>query len=145
MRKSAECLVPSAESGESGTRHSALGTSSVNDYFGSRRKLIDDYLRGLAERTGAPKPLIEPLRRSLTSSGKRVRGVLTIAVGESTGCKAEKLVEAAAAMELIHACSLILDDLPAMDDAVMRRGAVTLHREFGEDLAILAAVSLLNH
>jgi len=117
----------------------------LNDYFGSRRKLIDDYLRGLAERTGAPKPLVEPLRRSLTSSGKRVRGVLTMAVGEAAGCKAEKLVEAAAAMELIHACSLILDDLPAMDDAVMRRGAPTLHREFGEDLAILAGVSLLNY
>lgn len=116
----------------------------MNDYFGSRRKLIDDFLAGLAERTGAPKPLIEPLRRSLKSSGKRVRGVLTMAVGEAAGCKAEKLVDAAAAMEMIHTCSLILDDLPAMDDAILRRGATTLHREFGEDLAILAAVSLLN-
>ena len=117
----------------------------VNDYFGSRRKLIDDYLAALAERTGAPKPLIEPLRRSLQSPGKRVRGVLTMAVGEAAGCKAEKLVDAAAAMELVHTCSLILDDLPAMDDALMRRGAPALHREFGEDLAILAAVSLLNY
>jgi geranylgeranyl diphosphate synthase type II len=117
----------------------------LNDYFSSKRNLLDEYLRELAERTGAPKPLIEPLRRSLQSSGKRVRGVLTLAVGEAAGCKAEKLVDAAAAMEMIHTCSLILDDLPAMDDAVMRRGAPTLHREFGEDLAILAAVSLLNY
>jgi geranylgeranyl diphosphate synthase, type II len=116
----------------------------VSDYFGSRRKLINDYLAGLAERTGAPKPLIEPLRQSLQSSGKRVRGVLTMAVGEAAGCKAERLVDAAAAMEMIHTCSLILDDLPAMDDAILRRGAPTLHRQFGEDLAILAAVSLLN-
>ena len=115
------------------------------DYFASRRALIDTYLRNLADSTGAPKPLIEPLRRSLQSSGKRVRGVLTLAVGEAAGGKAEKLVDAAAAMEMIHTCSLILDDLPAMDDAVMRRGAPTLHREFGEDLAILAAVSLLNY
>ena len=115
------------------------------DYFASRRALIDTYLRNLAESTGAPKPLIEPLRRSLQSSGKRVRGVLTLAVGEAAGGKAEKLVDAAAAMEMIHTCSLILDDLPAMDDAVLRRGAPTLHREFGEDLAILAAVSLLNY
>lgn len=114
------------------------------DYFASRRTLIDHSLSELAEQTGAPKPLVEPLRRSIRSSGKRVRGVLTIAVGEAAGCKAEKLVDAAAAMELIHTCSLILDDLPAMDDAVMRRGAPTLHREFGEDLAILTAVSLLN-
>ncbi|HUJ12483.1 MAG TPA: polyprenyl synthetase family protein [Thermoanaerobaculia bacterium] len=117
----------------------------MNGYFGSRRKLIDDYLAALAERTGAPKPLVEPLQRSLRASGKRVRGVLTIAVGEAAGCKAEKLVDAAAAMEMIHTCSLILDDLPAMDDALLRRGAPALHREFGEDLAILAAVSLLNH
>ncbi|HEY8134146.1 MAG TPA: polyprenyl synthetase family protein [Thermoanaerobaculia bacterium] len=116
----------------------------MNDYFGSRRTLIDEYLSALAERTGAPKPLVEPLRRSLLSSGKRVRGVLTLAAGEAAGSKAEKLVEAAAAMEMIHTCSLILDDLPAMDDATLRRGAPTLHREFGEDLAILAAVSLLN-
>jgi len=118
--------------------------SRLNDYFGSRRKLIDDYLSALADSTGAPKPLIEPLRQSLRSSGKRVRGVLTLAVGEAAGCKAERLVDAAAAMEMIHTCSLILDDLPAMDDAMMRRGSPTLHREFGEDLAILAAVSLLN-
>ena len=116
----------------------------MNDYFASRRKLIDDYLSGRAERTGAPKPLIEPLRRSLRSPGKRVRGVLTMAAGEAAGCKAERLVDAAAAMEMIHTCSLILDDLPSMDDAILRRGAPTLHREFGEDLAILAAVSLLN-
>jgi geranylgeranyl diphosphate synthase, type II len=114
------------------------------DYFASRRALIDDYLAALAGRTGAPKPLIEPLRHALRSPGKRVRGVLTMAVGEAAGCKAEKLVDAAAAMEMIHTCSLILDDLPAMDDAILRRGAPTLHREFGEDLAILAAVSLLN-
>jgi len=117
----------------------------LSDYLTSRRELIDDYLRRLSERTGAPKPLTDPLQRSLRSSGKRVRGVLTLAVGEAAGCKAEKLVDAAAAMEMIHTCSLILDDLPAMDDAEMRRGAPTLHREFGEDLAILSAVSLLNY
>src|SRR5213079_3180465 len=70
---------------------------------------------------------------------------LTLAVGESCGAKPETLLEAAAAMEMIHASSLILDDLPAMDDAILRRGAPTLHREFGEDLAILTAVALLNH
>ena len=116
----------------------------MTDTFESRRNLINEYLRALAGRTGAPKPLVEPLRRALTSSGKRVRGILTMSAGEAAGCKAEKLIDAAAAMEMIHTCSLILDDLPSMDDAAMRRGAPTLHREFGEDLAILTAVSLLN-
>jgi geranylgeranyl diphosphate synthase type II len=115
----------------------------VNDYFSSRRKLIDGFLADL--RPNAPVPLEAPLRRSLASAGKRVRGVLTLAVGESVGAKPERLVPAAAAMEMIHASSLILDDLPAMDDALLRRGAPTLHREFGEDLAILSAVALLNH
>jgi geranylgeranyl diphosphate synthase type II len=117
----------------------------VDEYFASRRALIDERLRAVAARAGAPKPLGEPLRRSLMSAGKRVRGVLLLAVGESCGAKAEKLLDAAAAMEMIHASSLILDDLPAMDDALLRRGAPTLHREFGEDLAILSAVALLNH
>jgi geranylgeranyl diphosphate synthase type II len=117
----------------------------LNEYFAARRTLIDDYLAKLASRTGAPRALAAPLARALTSAGKRVRGILVLAAGESVGVKPEKLLDAAAAMELIHASSLVLDDLPAMDDAQLRRGAPTLHREFGEDLAILSAVALLNH
>jgi geranylgeranyl diphosphate synthase type II len=117
----------------------------MSDSFAARRALIDQTLAELATRTGAPAPLAEPLSRALASAGKRVRGILMMAVGEAFGCRAEKLVRAAAAIEMVHASSLILDDLPAMDDALLRRGAPTLHREFGEDLAILAAVALLNH
>lgn len=117
----------------------------MNEYFSSRRALVDDFLKELASSTGAPRPLDAPLRRALSAAGKRVRGILTIAVAESVGVKPEKVVPAAAAMEMIHASSLILDDLPSMDDALMRRGAPALHREFGEDLAILSAVALLNH
>ena len=117
----------------------------MNDYFAARRALIDETLKNIALRAGAPKPLADPLKRALTSSGKRVRGVLLMAAGEASGCKPEKLADAAAAIEMIHASSLILDDLPSMDDALLRRGQPTLHREFGEDLAILSAVALLNH
>lgn len=122
-----------------------LPCAPVNDYFSECRAVVDHYLQSLASRTNAPSPLDAPLRRALGAAGKRVRGVLTIAVGETFGCKAEKLVAAAAAMEMIHASSLILDDLPSMDDALLRRGAPALHREFGEDLAILSSVALLNH
>jgi geranylgeranyl diphosphate synthase type II len=118
---------------------------SLNDYFAARRTLLDDTLQRLAGQTGAPALLDAALRRALASPGKRVRGILTIAVGESIGCRAEKLVDAAAAMEMIHASSLILDDLPAMDDALLRRGEPSLHRAVGEDMAILTAVALLNH
>jgi geranylgeranyl diphosphate synthase type II len=117
----------------------------VNDYFAARRALVDAVLESTAQRAGAPKPLDAPLRRALASPGKRVRGVLVIAAGEAAGCKPERLADAAAAIEMIHTSSLILDDLPAMDNAALRRGAPTLHREFGEDLAILTSVALLNH
>src|SRR5438270_4053868 len=122
-----------------------LPCARVNDYFAARRALIDETLKTIALRAGAPKPLADPLKRALTSSGKRVRGVLLLAAGEASGCKAEKLADAAAAIEMIHASTLILDDLPSMDDALLRRGQPTLHREFGEDLAILSSVALLNH
>jgi len=117
----------------------------MSEYFASRRALIDDFLIALASSAAAPSPLKQPLQRSLASAGKRVRGTLLIAAGEAFGARAEKLVPAAAAMEMIHTSSLILDDLPSMDDALLRRGAPALHREFGEDLAILSAVALLNH
>lgn len=117
----------------------------MSESFHDRRALIDRALADLAAGTGAPAALEAPIRRALASPGKRVRGILLIAAGETFGCRPEKLASAAAAIEMIHASSLILDDLPSMDDALLRRGAPTLHREFGEDLAILTAVALLNH
>lgn len=81
---------------------------------------------------------------ALTGPGKRVRPVLTLAVAEMLGCRREEVVDLACAVEMVHACSLVLDDLPAMDDARLRRGRQTVHLEFGEDVALLAAFGLLN-
>jgi geranylgeranyl diphosphate synthase type II len=122
-----------------------LPAGLMSDSFEARRALVDRALADVAANAGAPAALSAPIHRALASPGKRVRGILLIAVGEAFGCRAEKLAPAAAAIEMIHASSLILDDLPSMDDALLRRGAPTLHREFGEDLAILTAVALLNH
>jgi geranylgeranyl diphosphate synthase, type II len=122
-----------------------LPAGLMSDAFESRRALIDRALADVAANAGAPAALDAPIRRALSSPGKRVRGILLTAVGEAFGCRAEKLAPAAAGTEMIHASSLILDDLPSMDDALLRRGAPTLHREFGEDLAILTSVALLNH
>lgn len=119
--------------------------STVQNYFDERRTWIDAHLDALASRTGAPAPLESALRAALTSAGKRVRGTLTVAAAEAAGAKGQSVLDAAAAMEMIHTASLILDDLPAMDDALMRRGAPALHRAHGEDVAILTAVALLNH
>jgi geranylgeranyl diphosphate synthase, type II len=110
-----------------------------------RRSKIDQHLRSLAAGASMPSVLREVVSAALGSSGKRLRGVLTIAVGEACGLKADRLLDAASAWEMIHTSSLILDDLPALDDAVLRRGEPALHRVFGEDRAILAAVALLNH
>ncbi|HXG58892.1 MAG TPA: polyprenyl synthetase family protein [Thermoanaerobaculia bacterium] len=115
------------------------------DYFTVAREAIDAELQRIAATAGAPPPLDAPLREAIASKGKRVRGILLVAAGESAGGKRETLLGAAAAMEMIHTSSLILDDLPAMDDAELRRGVPTLHRRHGEDLAILTAVGLLNH
>jgi geranylgeranyl diphosphate synthase type II len=116
----------------------------LDKHFLSRRELVNQRLARLAAESNAPQILRDPLAKAITSPGKRVRGVLTLTVGEALGASLPKLVDAASAFELIHASSLILDDLPSMDDAELRRGEPALHRAFGEDLAILAAVALLN-
>jgi len=81
---------------------------------------------------------------ALTGPGKRVRPVLTLAVAELFDAGSDVVLDVACAVEMVHACSLILDDLPAMDDARLRRGRPTVHLAFGEDVALLAALALLN-
>jgi geranylgeranyl diphosphate synthase type II len=81
---------------------------------------------------------------TVLAPSKRVRPVLTILAAELCGGSAAQALPIAAAIELVHAASLILDDLPSMDDAPLRRGRPTNHREFGEAVAILAAFGLLN-
>jgi len=69
--------------------------------------------------------------------------VLTLAVAEMLGAAGDEALDLGCAVELVHAASLVLDDLPSMDDAALRRGRATTHRVFGEDVAILAAFALL--
>ena len=85
-----------------------------------------------------PKNLHEAMRYAVMGSGKRIRPVLTYATGESFGVDLKALDGPAVAVELIHAYSLIHDDLPAMDDDDLRRGKPTCHKAFDEATAILA-------
>lgn len=78
------------------------------------------------------------------ATSKQVRAVLVMLCAELCRGQADRAVPAAAAIELVHASSLILDDLPSMDDAPLRRGRRASHLEFGEATAILAAFGLLN-
>jgi len=91
-----------------------------------------------------PERVNEAVHYALTSPGKRLRPVLTLAVAELFGQEHPTVLDLACAVEMVHACSLVLDDLPSMDDARLRRGRPTAHRVFGEDVALLAAMALLN-
>lgn len=90
----------------------------------------------------APKRLHDAMRYAVFNGGKRVRPLLVYAAGECLGLEEPILDAPAAAIELIHAFSLVHDDLPAMDDDDLRRGKPTLHRQFDEATAILAADAL---
>jgi geranylgeranyl diphosphate synthase type II len=89
-------------------------------------------------------PVDRAMAYTLHAPCKRVRPVLTLLSAEICGGDAAAALPAAAAIELVHTSSLILDDLPSMDDAPMRRGRPANHSEHGEAIAILAAFGLLN-
>ena len=86
--------------------------------------------------------LEEAMRYSLLAGGKRIRPVLALATAEALGHPRADVLPLAGAIELIHTYSLIHDDLPAMDDDDLRRGRLTCHKAFGEDVAILAGDGL---
>jgi farnesyl diphosphate synthase len=90
----------------------------------------------------APARLHEAMRYAALEGGKRVRPLLAFAAGEVTRAPSEKVEIAAAAVELIHAYSLVHDDLPCMDDDVLRRGKPTVHVEYDEATALLVGDAL---
>jgi farnesyl diphosphate synthase len=89
-----------------------------------------------------PHGLHRAMRYSVLGGGKRLRPILVYATGSSLGAVPERLDAPAAAVEIIHAYSLVHDDLPAMDDDALRRGSPTCHVAFGEAAAILAGDAL---
>jgi geranylgeranyl diphosphate synthase type II len=99
--------------------------------------------RVLPPETAEPLSIHRAMRYSVLAPGKRLRPVLVIAGAEAVGGRAEDVLDTACALELIHAYSLIHDDLPAMDDDDYRRGRLTNHKVFGEAIAILAGDALL--
>ena len=87
--------------------------------------------------------LINPMRYGLLPGGKKIRSKLIVDIGKIFNIKYRNLIYLAAAVECIHAYSLIHDDLPCMDNDNLRRGKLTTHKKFGESTAILAGNSLL--
>jgi geranylgeranyl pyrophosphate synthase len=108
-----------------------------------RRRVDAELDRRLAPPADDPGRLIAAMHYAATGPGKRLRPALLIAAAEACGAARERALPAAAALEMLHAYTLVHDDLPAMDDDDVRRGRPTVHIAFGEAIAILAGDGLL--
>ena len=113
----------------------------LKEYLKEKRELIDT---GLKARLPKDDGLLsQAVRYSALAPGKRLRAVLVMASAESVKMEAISVLDAACAVEMAHAFSLVHDDLPCMDDDDLRRGLPTSHKKFGEAVAVLAGDSLL--
>jgi geranylgeranyl diphosphate synthase, type II len=112
--------------------------------IGDLRQQTEQRLADLTPGGPAPARLGDAMRYSLLAPAKRARAVLTQLTAMHWGGTAARALSGAIALEMVHASSLILDDLPSMDDATLRRGRASCHRVYGEDTSILAAIALMN-
>lgn len=119
-------------------------TFDFKQYLANKRRLIEDRLAALLAQDD-PHILWESMRYSVLSGGKRLRAILCLATAEGVGTAGaiEKALPCACSIELVHAMSLIHDDLPALDNDDLRRGRPTNHKVFGEAMALLAGDALL--
>ena len=113
------------------------------DWAADRAARTERALEHLLSQAGiAPPALLDAMRYAVLGGGKRVRPLLVHAAGELTGAAAAALDAAACAVECVHAYSLVHDDLPCMDNDVLRRGKPTVHVAYGEALAMLVGDAL---
>lgn len=116
----------------------------LSEFWAKGRDAVDKALDlALPQIESDPLRLREGMRYAVLQGGKRMRPVVTFAVAQSLGATRESALPAACALELVHAYSLVHDDLPAMDDDALRRGQPTVHVAFGEGAAILVGDALL--
>ncbi|MCL1474852.1 geranylgeranyl diphosphate synthase CrtE [Argonema antarcticum] len=126
-------------------KHSPQGESptfNLSAYLAQRQVLVEAALERAVPIT-YPETIYESMRYSLMAGGKRLRPILCLATCELAGGTLEMAMPTACALEMIHTMSLIHDDLPAMDNDDYRRGKLTNHKVYGEDIAILAGDGLL--
>jgi geranylgeranyl diphosphate synthase, type II len=108
------------------------------------RAVVDRRLAALSGPPTQGSELDRALRYVVLAPGKRIRPILTVYTGWELGQEDLRALDAGCALELVHAASLVLDDMPCMDDAMLRRGQPTAHVAFGEDVAMLASIALLS-
>jgi geranylgeranyl pyrophosphate synthase len=120
-------------------------TSAVTVRLDIEKGQIEEALRGTL--TGGSCPgssrVAEAMEYAVLGGGQRLRPLLAMRVGRLAGGDAAMVLRGAVAVELLHCASLVVDDLPCMDDEQHRRGRETVHRVFGESTALLAAFSLV--
>jgi geranylgeranyl pyrophosphate synthase len=124
-------------------RSTAAAHSELEATLKQRRAEVDLTLRALI-RSGRASRVQAAIEDSLMAPGKRLRPILALMVAEVLRGDPASVLPAAGAIEMVHTASLILDDLPCMDDAATRRGRPTCHVAHGEATAILAAFALQN-
>jgi farnesyl diphosphate synthase len=112
------------------------------DWLKTQQQRIETVLNDVLPPLIIPHILQEVMRYAALGGGKRIRPLLTFAVGELVNAPVRCVEQVAAAIELIHVYSLVHDDLPAMDDDILRRGKATTHIQYGEAKAILAGDAL---
>lgn len=118
---------------------------SFDEFARDKVRLIEERLRELVPAVDVePRKLHECVHYSLFADAKRIRPIFVLAVARIFRADENDFADAACTLEMVHTSSLILDDLPCMDNAALRRGKPANHVVFGEDTAILAAMFLLN-
>lgn len=131
-----------------------MSDTELSAYLDERRSLVDAALeralpstahdgRPDGHRNGDPGRVREGMRYAVLDGGKRMRPCMVVAACEAAGGSAQQALSAGCALEMVHAYSLVHDDLPAMDDDTERRGRPTAHVAFGESMAILIGDALL--
>ena len=117
--------------------------ADFQSWVAARQSHFEGVLRELLPRPDiAPQRLHEAMRYAVLDGGKRVRPLLAFAAGELVGAETARVDVAAASVELIHAYSLVHDDMPCMDDDVLRRGKPTCHKQYDEATALLVGDAL---
>ncbi|MDJ1175146.1 geranylgeranyl diphosphate synthase CrtE [Roseofilum capinflatum] len=116
----------------------------LNAYLGDRKRQVEAALEQAVPLL-YPETLYESMRYSLLAGGKRLRPILCLASCELSGGTIDMAMPTACALEMLHTMSLIHDDLPAMDNDDYRRGKLTNHKVYGDDIAILAGDGLLTY
>ncbi len=120
-----------------------MTVESFQTWSSTRQNNIEEVLRRLLPAAElAPQRLHQAMRYCVLDGGKRVRPLLTYAAGELAGANVERVNIAAAAVELLHDYSLVHDDMPSMDNDVLRRGKPTCHVEYDEATALLVGDAL---